>query len=196
VTPCKEWFVRFARFAVLVSLVFASSALLGACGDDPLFPEVVLSVDTVTLTVPGADMPSALDLVQAQPPFTLLRRPELLRDAGEWDIALRRGESGLLLRPYTAPAASLRGAGIAPATEDYDRIREAPRATNAYADDPVAAGVGSTFFFRSRQYPTQAGTLCVNYAKAKVLAVDLAAGTARLALTQNENCDDERLEED
>lgn len=194
-TPRKEWFVRFARFAVLLSIVFASSALLGACGDDPLFPDVVLSVDTVTLTVPGADQPSALDLVQAQPPFALLRRPELLRDAQEWDIALRRGDTGLLLRPQEAQASSLRGAGIVLADQDYDRIREAPRATNAYGSDPLPATVGSTYFFRSRQYPVQS-VLCVNYAKAKVLAVDLAAGTARIALTQNGNCDDERLEDD
>lgn len=194
-TPRKEWFVRFARFAVLLSIVFASSALLGACGDDPLFPDVVLSVDTVTLTVPGADRPSALDLVQAQPPRTLLRRPELLRDAQEWDIALRRGDGGLLLRPFEAQASSLRGAGITLADEDYDRIDEAPRATNAYASTPLPATVGTTYFIRSRQYPVQT-ILCVNYAKAKVLAVDLVAGTARIALTQNNNCDDERLEDD
>ena len=102
-TPRKEWFVRFARFAVLLSIVFASSALLGACEENSLFPDVALSVDTVTLTVPGLDQPSALDLVQAQPPFLLLRRPELVRDAQEWDIALRRGTTGLLLRPQEMP---------------------------------------------------------------------------------------------
>ncbi len=194
-TPRKEWFVRFARFAVLLSIAFASPALLGACGDDGLGIDVSLTVDTVTLTVPGADQPSALDLVQAQPPFLLLRRPELVRDAQEWDIALRRTATGLQLRPQEIVASQLRGAGIAPANQDYDAITEAPRATNAYADDPVAATAGATYFFRSRQYPVQA-VLCVNYTKAKVLAVDVAAGTARMALTRNRNCDDERLADD
>jgi hypothetical protein len=195
VTPRKEWFVRFARFAVLLSMVFASSALLGACEGDAFGVDVALSVDTVTLTVPGVDQPSALDLVQAQPPFLLLRRPELVRDAQEWDIALRRGTTGLLLRAQETQASQLRGAGIAPAGQDFDAITEAPRATSAYGVDPVAAAVGATYFFRSRQYPLQT-VLCVNYAKAKVLAVDVAAGTARMVVTQNNNCDDERLADD
>jgi hypothetical protein len=195
VTPRKEWFVRFARFAVLLSIVFASSALLGACEGDSLFPDVALSVDTVTLTVPGVDQPSALDLVQAQPPFLLLRRPELVRDAQEWDVALRRGTTGLQLRPQEIPASQLRGAGITVANQDYDAITEAPRGTSSYGNDPVAVTTGATYFIRSRQYPVQT-VLCVNYAKAKIVAMDAAAGTAKIALTQNNNCDDERLADD
>jgi hypothetical protein len=195
VTPRKEWFVRFARFAVLLSIVFASSALLGACEGDAFGVDAAISVDTVTLTVPGVDQPSALDLVQAQPPFLLLRRPELVRDAQEWDIALRRGTAGLQLRPQEIMASQLRGAGIAPANQDYDAITEAPRGTTAYGDAPLGVTLGATYFFRSRQYPVQT-VLCVNYAKAKVIALDVAAGTARIALTQNDNCDDERLAED
>lgn len=194
-TPRKEWFVRFARFAVLLSMAFASSALLGACQGDAFGVDAAISVDTVTLTVPGVDAPSALDLVQAQPPFLLLRRPELVRDAQEWDIALRRGATGLQLRPQEIDASQLRGAGIALTSDAYDGITEAPRATSAYGTDPLAVTVGATYFFRSRQYPVQT-VLCVNYAKAKVIAMDVAAGTARIALTQNDNCDDERLTED
>ena len=194
-TPRKEWFVRFARFAVLLSIVFASSALLGACEGDSFGVDVAIKVDTVTLTVPGVDQPSALDLVQAQPPFLLLRRPELVRDAQEWDIALRRGTTGLLLRPQEIEASQLRGAGIVLADQDYDAATEAPRGTTAYGEAPVAVTLGATYFIRSRQYPLQT-VLCVNYAKAKVVAMDLAAGTARIALTQNDNCDDERLADD
>ena len=195
-TPVSSGFVRFARFAVLTTALFASSALLGACGDDPLFPDVTLSVDTVTLTVPGADQPSALDLVQAQPPFTLLRRPELLRDAGEWDIALRRGDTGLVLRPYEAPGSPYRGAGVGTASQDYDRISEAPRGSGSYSDAGLPATQGGVYFLRSRQYPNSNGALCVNYAKAKLLSVDAAAGTAQVAVTLNDNCDDERLKDD
>lgn len=188
--------MRFARFAVLTTALFASSALLGACGDDSLFPDVQLSTDTVTITVPGTGQASALDLVRLQPPFSLLRRPELLTDATEWDIALRRGDAGLVLRPYEGTASALRGAGIRVAGQDYDRITEAPRATSAYASTPLPATVGSTFFFRSRQYPSQGGVLCVNYAKAKVLATDVTLGTAQIALVLNTNCEDERLADD
>ncbi|HEY0015870.1 MAG TPA: hypothetical protein VGC13_06105 [Longimicrobium sp.] len=188
--------MRFARLSVLITTLFASSALLGACGDDPLFPDVALTTDTVTLTVPGAEAASALDLVRIQPPFVLLRRPELVRDAGEWDIALRRTGAGLTLRPYDAPGSPYRGAGLVVATQDYDRIREAPRATSAYAADPLAVSANSVYFFRSRQYPTSTGSLCVKFAKARILAMDAAAGTARVALVINDNCEDERLEDD
>ncbi|MBW3572823.1 MAG: hypothetical protein KY467_17140 [Gemmatimonadetes bacterium] len=189
--------MRFARLPFLLTVLFASSGLLGACGDDPLFPEVRLSVDTVTLTVPGGTAPSAIDLVRIQPPFTILRRPELVQDAGEWDVALRATEAGgLVLRPFGQPGSPLRGAGLLATTRDYDSIDEAPRTVSAYLGDPVPATVGAVYFIRSRQYPAGGGGLCVNYAKAKVLAVDAAAGTAQLALTINDNCDDERLEED
>lgn len=188
--------MRFARLFVLLAAFFASSALLGACGDDPLFPDVALSTDTVTLTVPGSAAPSAIDLVRIQPPFTVLRNPELVRDAGEWDVTLRRTPQGTLeLRPYDQPGSPYRGAGILPTDEDFDRIDEAPRATGAYSGESVAVTPNSVYYLRSRQYPSQAG-LCVNYAKAKVLAVDAAAGTARVVLVINDNCDDERLEED
>lgn len=195
-TPRKEWFVRFARFFVLLSMLFASAAMLGACGDDPLFPDVALTTDTVTLTVPGAELPSALDLVRVQAPFTLLRRPELVRDAGEWDIALRRDGGGLVLRPYEAPGSPYRGAGVALANQDYDRISEAPRGNSTYSATGVPATQNGVYFMRSRQYPNTAGALCVNYAKARLLAVDAAAGTAQVAIVLNDNCDDERLEDD
>jgi hypothetical protein len=186
--------VRFARSFIVIAALFASSALLGACGDDPLFPDIQLSTDTVTLTVPGGTAPSAVDLVRIQPPFTLLRRPELVQDAGEWDITLRAEGGGLVLRPFDQPGSPLRGAGIIVTSDNFDRISEAPRGTGDYGDQAVAATLNGTYFFRSRQYPSQAG-LCVNYAKAKVLAVNPVAGTAQVALVINDNCDDERLED-
>lgn len=188
--------MRVVRVFFLLAAFIASSALLGACGDDPLFPDVQISTDTVTLTVPGSAAPSAIDLVRIQAPFTILRNPELTRDAGEWDITLRRTEAGgLVFRPFDQPGSPYRGAGIRPTTDDFDRIGEAPRATTAYNGDAAPVSVNSVFYLRSRQYPSQAG-LCVNYAKAKVLALDAAAGTAQVALAINDNCDDERLEDD
>jgi hypothetical protein len=188
--------VRFARSFIVLAALIVSSALLGACGDDPLFPDIQISTDTVTLTVPGGTAASAVDLVRIQSPFTLLRHPELVQDAGEWDITLRRGDAGgLVFRPFDQPGSPLRGAGIIVTPQNFDNISDAPRGTGAYGDQPVAATLGGVYFFRSRQYPSQAG-LCVNYAKAKVLALDAAAGTAQVALAINDNCDDERLKDD
>jgi hypothetical protein len=188
--------VRFARLSFLLTAFLASSALLGACGDDPLFPDVMISVDTVTVTVPGSTAPSAIDLVRTQPPFDLLRNPELIRDAGEWDITLRRGASGgLVFLPFDQPGSPLRGAGITRSNRGFDDLAEAPRGVAAYGEEPVAVTADAVFLLRSRQYP-QSGTLCVNYAKVRVLAVDEAAGTAEVAIVVNDNCDDERLEDD
>lgn len=187
--------MRFARLSFLLTAFLASSALLGACGDDPLFPDVMISVDTVTVTVPGSTAPSAIDLVRTQPPFSLLRSPELIRDAGEWDITLRRGASGLVFLPFDQPGSPLRGAGITRSNRGFDDLAEAPRAVGAYGETPLPVTADAVFLLRSRQYP-QSGSLCVNYAKAKVLAVDEAAGTAEVAIVINDNCDDERLEDD
>jgi hypothetical protein len=187
--------VRFARLIVLLSVLVASSALLGACGDDPLFPDVQLTTDTVTLIVPGNLEPSALDLARATLPFTLLRRPELVQDAAEWDIALRRTGAGLSFLPFDQPGSPYRGAGIRTSTDNFDTIDEAPRSTGAYGEDAVPVTVNGVYLFRSRQYPTQGG-LCVNYARAKVLAVDATAGTAKVVVVINRNCDDERLQDD
>lgn len=187
--------MRFARLYLVIAALVVAPAL-AACGDDPLFPDVAISSDTVTLTVPGGTAPSALDLVRIQAPFTLLRRPELVQDAGEWDVTLRRNESGaLVFRTFSQPGSPYRGAGIRTTTEDFERIDEAPRATTAYTDQPVPVTVGGTYYFRSRQYPSQRGT-CVNYARARVVAMDAAAGTARVAIAINDNCDDERLRDD
>lgn len=187
--------MRFARLFVLLAACVAGPALLAACGDDPLFPDVELSTDTVTLTVPGSDAASALDLARAQIPFTLLRRPELIQDAGEWDVALRRSGAGLVFQPFAEPGSPFRGAGIRTSTEDYDGIDEAPRATSAYGDQAVPATMNGVYLFRSRQYAASGG-VCVHYARAKVLATDAPAGTARVAIVINRNCDDERLQED
>lgn len=187
--------MRFARLFVLLSSLIASSALLAACDDDPLFGEVSLTTDTVTISVPGTSVASAVDLARVQSPYTLLRRPELVQDASEWDVALRRSGAGLVLLPYREIGSPYRGAGIAPTSTDFDRIDEAPRATTAYDDEAVAVAVNNVYYLRSRQYPTSSG-LCVNYAKAKIMAVDAAAGTAQVALTINQNCDDERLVDD
>ncbi|HEU0077976.1 MAG TPA: hypothetical protein VFQ76_10035 [Longimicrobiaceae bacterium] len=189
--------MRFARVYLLLASLFVSSAALGACGDDPLFPDVLLTIDTVTLTVPESNLASALDLARIQPPYILLRRPELVRDASAWDFALRRTEGGgLALRPFDAPGSPYRGSGIATTTEDFDRIDEAPRGNARYSQALAPVSVGTVWYMRSRQYPSATGQICLKYAKARALEVDAAAGTVKLALVLNDNCDDERLVDD
>ena len=187
---------RFARFAVLLALPLA--AVLTACEDDPFVTETLLTRDTVSIGLPaGAEaLPSALDLVRGQDP-SLLRYPELVFHAEQWDFALRRPTAGsLALRPYTAPGSGLRPAGIATASGDFEAIAEAPRTASSYSTETVPIALNASYFLRSRQALLSVGATCFKYAKVKVLALDAAAGTAQLVVVINENCDDERLVED
>ena len=176
--------------AVLLSLAAAAAGLSG-CDDNSMFAEARIITDTVTIAVPGSPsgLHSALDLVREAPPFALLRRPERTEDAQQWDLALRRVEGGLALRPYSAPGSGLRGAGLAPAGTDFDRLERAPRGIPPYQYEQLAISEGASYVFRSRIY----GGGCTKYAKGRILETDLEAGTARMVIAINENCEDERL---
>jgi DNA-binding transcriptional LysR family regulator len=181
--------------SIPAALVLLSAVALAACGDSSTAVEARIVSDTVTLAVPSAEAsePSAIDLVRDQPPFTFRRFPERLGDAQQWDLALRRADAGLALRPYSIPGAALRGTGIAVASTDYDRLDRAPRGTAAYRFSTTPIALGTTYVVRSRQYAPGPGAVCTKYGKLKVVALDAAAGTARIAVSVNENCEDERL---
>lgn len=183
--------VRLRLIALLAPLL-ACAPLLSACEENGLLAELILSPDTATVALPGASVGSALDIVRTQRD-RLVRRPELLEDAEQWDVALRRNEAGaLVLRPFTPVGAGLRGAGLAPATEAFEQIEEAPRGDGAYATTPLPVTAGASYLLRSRQF-SSSGIVCVKYAKLKAVTVDQAAGTVRFAMVINDGCDDERL---
>lgn len=177
--------------AVVILLPFlALGPALAACGDSTGVQRLILS-DTLTVGVPGAvgNPASAIDLVRIAPPYTLLRRPEQIADAQQWDFALRESGGGLALRPYAPEGGGLRGAGIALSSTDYDRLERAPRGTGPYTYATMPLTEGATYVVRSRQY----GGGCAKYGKLKVVDLDAAEGTARIALTLNDGCEDERL---
>jgi hypothetical protein len=184
------------RFIALFASLLACAPLLSACDDGGLLAELVLSPDTAVVGLPGGSAAgSALDFVRASGDFDLLRNPEQLADAEEWDIALRSTSAGLVFRPFQPIASATRGAGIAVATRGYDELGEAPRATSAYSTDPVPVTPNGVYLVRSRQF-TSSGIICVKYAKMRVLEVNAAASTVRVAVLINEGCDDERLADD
>jgi hypothetical protein len=177
--------------AVVVLLPFlALGPALAACGDSTGVERLILS-DTLTVGVPGAagNPASAIDLVRIAPPYTLLRRPEQIVDAQQWDFALRESGGGFALRPYAPEGGGLQNAGIARSSTDYDQLDNAPRGTGPYTYEAVAIAEGATYAVRSRQY----GGGCAKYGKLKVVELDAAEGTARIALTLNDGCEDERL---
>jgi len=185
------------RYLVPLASLLAVAPVLTACDDDGFLQDALILPDTVLVGLPGDPARgSALDLVRASANATLVRRPERLQDAEQWDVALRRVEGGLVLRPHDALGSGGRGAGVGVASRDYDAIEEAPRGTASYSEDDVPLTANGVYFIRSRQFADAFGFVCVKYAKAKVLELDVEAGQMRMALTVNDNCDDERLTDD
>jgi hypothetical protein len=185
--------MHFPRRIDLLIATFASVALLSACEDNPYLAEAIISSDTVTLALPGEGRYSALDIARAFPGAPLLRAPETLADAEQWDVGLRLNDGVFSLRAneLTGNPLGLRGAGIGSSGIPFETIDKAPSDLGAYASKLVAIVVGQTYVIRSRQFVL--GGHCHKFAVTKVLAADVAAGTARLALKVNELCGDERL---
>lgn len=187
--------MRLRLFALLLSAA-ALAPLMSACEDNGFLTEVIISQDTVTVGLPGSGRRSALDLARTTLGAPLLRAPETLADASEWDVGLRRSEAGVFsLRPNQLTGTGLRAAGILLSTTPFDDLEKAPRSTSEYSTERVALAVGSTYVLRSRQFAV-GFSVCQKYAAIKVMALDQAAGTAELAIKINENCNDERLQDD
>jgi hypothetical protein len=183
--------VRLRYFALLLSL-FAFAPLLTAC-EDGLLTDAVVVPDTARIALPGGSTGSAIDIVRPTSGAQLVRFPERVGDAEQWDVALRRSASGgLELRPYQPLGGGSASAGIGVGSGSFETIEEAPRADAAYQTAPLPITANGIYFIRSRQFSGG----CVRYAKARVVELDAAAGTARIALVINLGCDDERLTDD
>jgi hypothetical protein len=187
--------VRLRLFALLASSL-ACAPLLGACDDSGLLAELILSPDTAVIGLPAGNAGgSAIDFVRAGGDFDLVRNPETVADAEQWDIALRSTPAGLVFRPFVPVASNLRGAEIAVANRSFDDLDEAPRGNSTYTREPVPVTANGVYLVRSRQF-TSSQVLCVKYAKMRVLELNAAAQTVRVAVVINEGCDDERLADD
>jgi hypothetical protein len=184
------------RFLALLAPLAAIAPVLSACDDNTFLQDAVVRADTVDLGLPGGDRGSAIDLVRASANATLIRRPETVQDAEQWDFAVRRAAGGLVLHPNEGLGTGGRGAGIGATTRPFDDIDEAPRGTSSYSENDVALSANAVYLLRSRTYGAGLGINCLKYGKARVVSLDAATGQVRLALVINENCDDERLTDD
>jgi hypothetical protein len=182
--------VRRILLVAVAMLPFGLS--LTACGDTlGIGDATILSDSSVDLGVPTVadSLPSAMDL-----PRFLLRRPELITDAQEWDFALRRTDGALRLIPSPFSTGSRRPL-IARTSQSFGDIERAPTARNAYGDTAVTLSEGAVYVMRSRHYTTSVGGTCYVFAKLRVRSLDVAGGTASLHLQVNPGCADDRLEE-
>lgn len=182
--------MRSALLCLLVGLPVL--ATLAACDDPVTRQPVLLLQDTVVIAVPvqGDARPSAIDMVR-EVEVGLLRFPERPEHAGHWDFALRRVDSGLALRTLDSGIGRPRP-GIGESGEPFEQMTAAPLSSARYVSDPVPLSEGATYYLRSRQ-GTQFGMACVRFGRMRVLSLDVAAGTAELALAVNDGCNDERL---
>lgn len=187
--------MRLRLIALLASL-FACAPLLTACDDNGLLGTLILSSDTTAIGLPGGNAEgSAIDIVRSGGDFDLVRNPERLTDAEQWDFALRSTSAGLVFRPFTPVASQFRGAGIAVSDRAFADLDRAPRGTASYSSAPVAVRVGGVYLLRSRQFAS-GNAVCVKYAKIQVLEINQATSTVRFEVVINEGCDDERLADD
>lgn len=181
---------RIAALALLLPLAPA----LAACDDPFGGREPVLFVDTLTLAVPDADslmVGSAIDLLRAN----LVVFPERVGDAfpePSWDVALRRSGGQLLLRPMPTLEGRLGSRITTARTVDFEGAETAPENRDDYGEVPVTLEQGRVYFVRTRTF-AQFGVRCVSYAKIQPLELRPTAGTARLAVVSNSECNDRRL---
>ncbi|HET6764848.1 MAG TPA: hypothetical protein VFH27_14285 [Longimicrobiaceae bacterium] len=181
------------RFAIAASVALFGALALGACNDSTGVQDGVVSRDTVMLAAPTVDsvaLPSALDLTLSGAG----RFPERSSDAGQWDVALRLVAGQLYLRPASGTGTRL-GAGIlGPTSDQFEQLKTVPSRSN-YPDSTVLLQVGKTYQVHSRQGVDIYGGSCYYYGKLTPVALNPAAGTARVALRVNSTCNDRRVSE-
>ena len=171
-------------------------AALPACEDSFGPGAASVATDTITLAAPGsassATLGSAVDLLG----INAIRFPERLTDAGQWDFALRLSGGSFSLLPFSTPTggSSVR-AGAFRSTDAFDAIRTAPTRRSAYTltVDPFPIAEGQVYVARSRLGAGPFNSACNRYARFRILELDEAAGTARIAIATNTECNDDRL---
>jgi len=174
------------RFLLLLTIV----AGLGACSDN-LGPQAWNATpDTITLysasRIDLLGFPSAYDFVNLN-----LVRLENPGSTGSWDVALTGGPAGpMQLVPASAFEGQTSRAAVATISgQTFEALTSAPSDSAAFVSQPVTIVTGGVYVVRTRRYACSFST-AVNYAKIKALAVDPAAGTARLELVRNPICND------
>jgi hypothetical protein len=180
------------RLVIAAAVAFALTASLGACNDPYGANTAIIASDTVKLAAPTTDsvnVGSALDVTTAN----AVRFPERSSDALAWDVALRQTGGQFYLRPYPGTPNQVGAGIIGPTSDVFEKVSTAP-SRNQYGDTTVVAQEGKTYLVRSRQF-AESGVVCVRYAKLTPVALNAAAGTARIAVATSAQCNDRRLTE-
>ena len=180
-----------AVFSACGAVAALSAALaLSACGDPFGGQQPLLRTDSVTLaSVNGpSELPTAIDIAVNDAPA----QPELPTEAGEWDFQVRSSGATYLLHPNPG-IAPFRGAGLVRTTRAFDDPGTAPRDNESYTRTDQVIQPGEVYYVQSRQRNGPCGSLA-KFGIMKIIAIRADSGVVHLAVTSNQNCDDERLE--
>jgi hypothetical protein len=186
----RDFPLRAVFSAFGACMVLSASLALGACGDPFGGQAPTLRTDSVTLaSVDGpSELPTAIDIAINDAPA----QPELPTEAGDWDFQVRGGGASFQLVPNPG-VAPYRAAGLQRTTRDFSAPGTAPRANESYTRTAVTILPGEVYYVQSRQRNNSCSTLA-KFGILKVLSVSADSGVVHLAVTSNQNCDDERLE--
>jgi hypothetical protein len=180
-----------------LSVVLVAS---GGCDDSTgLDFDPVLVSDTTTVAAPipqNASLPTALD-VTSDGAFGIHggRFPELIRDALEWDFAVRLEGGQLVLIPAQGIGVTNSRAALTPPIPGavFEELREAPGQSTFSVDSAIVMQEGAVYVARSRETVNAFGVGCIQFSKIQPLDVDVAAGRVHLRMVTNERCGDPRL---
>jgi len=169
------------------------AALAGVAGcDDDFGPFPWDSTPTVVSVYSLAredlhGLPAAIDFLSVS-----AIRVDLPGASGTWDVALSEIDGEFVL----LPAGVISGIGMRPGIaviEDqaFEDVLRAPRDTTAYTrTEPVPVRTDVVYVIRTGR---RAGSACVFYGKAEVVAVDENAGRVDISIVQNPLCNDRYL---
>jgi hypothetical protein len=192
----------FVRWFPMLAYLGLSMLVLAGCNDNTGFEvRPVLVSDTVTVYAPlptTAGLPTALDIT-SDGAFGIRggRFPEEIRDALQWDFAVRIVNGQMALVPARALDVPESRAGITQPLigQTFEDLREAPPQQSLVLDSAVVMRVGDVYGARSREVGSF-GLSCTQFSKLQPLEVNVATGLLRLRIVTNERCGDPRLATD
>lgn len=185
----KQTLTRAIRLPLL-----AAAFSMTAC-DDPFANQPWSAVpDTLTLFSAARDdyagIPAALNIAGSSVSVVAIDQAGA---AAEWDFLLNEEEGALVLVPSGIVPGLESRAGLFRSDETtLEAVTRAPSGSDSYSSEAVALELNAIYVLRSRR----AGcgfTSGSNYGKMKVVALDVALGTAQLAVVRNPYCDDRDL---
>jgi hypothetical protein len=184
------------RWITITAFAGAVAILFSGCDDSTgLDLDPILVSDTVTIFAPllaNAGRPSALDIT-SDGSFGIVggRFPELIRDALQWDLAVRVVGGSVVLIPARGIGVLDSRAALTPpiAGETFETLREAPGQSTFTPDSAIVMSSGNVHVARSREV----GFGCVQFAKLQPVTVNPAAGSVHFRIVTNERCGDPRL---